>query len=87
MLRSRSAFDKFFGVLTSWEDYLAPWISDLVPGSAHEAMLLVGVIEIVAGIAVALAPRFGGLLVAAWLGARMDQTACKPRSWGLHLHP
>jgi hypothetical protein len=60
--------DKFFGVLTDWEDYLAPWINDLVPGTAHEAMLLVGVIEIVSGVAVAVAPRFGGLLVAAWLG-------------------
>ena len=59
--------DKFFGLLTDWEDYLAPWINDLVPGTAHEAMLLVGVIEIVAGVAVAVAPRFGGLLVAAWL--------------------
>ncbi len=60
--------DKFFGLLTDWEDYLAPWINDLVPGTAHDAMLLVGVIEIVAGAAVAVAPRFGGLLVAAWLG-------------------
>ena len=59
--------DKFANVLTDWEDYLAPWINDLVPGSAHTAMLMVGVIEIVAGIAVAVAPRFGGLLVAAWL--------------------
>jgi len=40
----------------------------LVPGSAHDAMLMVGVIEIVAGVAVAVRPRFGGLLVAAWLG-------------------
>jgi hypothetical protein len=60
--------DKFFGVLTDdWEGYLAPWINDLVPGSAHDAMLLVGVIEVVAGIVVAVAPRWGGLLVAAWL--------------------
>jgi uncharacterized membrane protein len=59
--------DKFANLLTDWEDYLAPWINDLVPGSAHTAMLMVGVIEIVAGIAVAVAPRFGGLLVAAWL--------------------
>ncbi len=60
--------DKFLGLLTDWEQYLAPWIDDLVPGSAHEAMLAVGVIEVVAGIAVAVAPRFGSLLVAAWLG-------------------
>jgi hypothetical protein len=59
--------DKFFGVLTDWEDYLAPWINDIVPGSAHDAMLMVGAIEIVAGVAVAVLPRFGGLLVAAWL--------------------
>jgi hypothetical protein len=60
--------DKFAGLLTDWEQYLAPWINDLVPGTAHQAMLAVGVIEVVAGIVVALAPRFGSLLVAAWLG-------------------
>lgn len=61
--------DKFLEVLTdNWEGYLAPWVNDIVPGSASDAMLLVGVIEIVAGLVVALAPKFGGLLVAAWLG-------------------
>jgi hypothetical protein len=59
--------DKFAGLLTDWEQYLAPWINHLVPGSAHQAMLAVGVIEVVAGIAVAVAPRYGALLVAAWL--------------------
>jgi hypothetical protein len=59
--------DKFAELLTSWEKYLAPWINDLVPGSAHQAMLAVGVIEVVAGVAVAAAPRYGALLVAAWL--------------------
>jgi hypothetical protein len=59
--------DKFVELLTDWEQYLAPWVNDLVPGSAHQAMLAVGVIEIVAGIVVAVAPRFGGPLVAAWL--------------------
>jgi uncharacterized membrane protein len=59
--------DKFANLLTDWERYLAPWIDDLVPGTAHTAMLLVGVVEIVAGLAVAFRPQFGGLLVAAWL--------------------
>jgi hypothetical protein len=59
--------DKFAELLTDWEQYLAPWINDLVPGSAHQAMLAVGVIEVVAGVVVALAPRYGGPLVAAWL--------------------
>ena len=59
--------DKFLGLLVDWDRYLAPWINDLVPGTAHQAMLLVGVVEIVAGLAVAVHPRFGALLVAAWL--------------------
>ena len=59
--------DKFAEVMTDWEGYLAPSIDKLVPGTAHQAMLAVGVVEIVAGLVVAVAPRFGGLLVAAWL--------------------
>ena len=59
--------DKFVEVLTEWDGYLAPWINDIVPGDAHGAMLIVGVIEIVAGLVVAIAPRYGALLVAAWL--------------------
>jgi uncharacterized membrane protein YphA (DoxX/SURF4 family) len=59
--------DKFANVLVEWPAYLAPWINDLVPGSAQSAMYAVGAIEIVAGIAVALAPRFGAWLVAGWL--------------------
>ncbi len=60
--------DKFLGILTDhWEKYLAPWVNDIVPGSGHDAMLIVGVIEIVAGIVVAVDPRFGAPLVAVWL--------------------
>ncbi len=60
--------DKFLNWLVDWELYLAPQIDSIVPGNAHQAMLIVGVIEIVAGLAVAFKPRFGGYLVAAWLG-------------------
>nr|WP_197354277.1 hypothetical protein [Streptomyces bathyalis] len=59
--------DKFANLLVDWPGYLAPWINGLVPGSAQAAVYAVGVIEIVAGIVVALAPRFGGWLVAGWL--------------------
>lgn len=60
--------DKFAEVLTDdWERYLAPWVNDLVPGDAHDAMLIIGVIEIVAGILVAVAPRIGAYVVALWL--------------------
>ncbi|MGH3355933.1 MAG: hypothetical protein ACRDOJ_08540 [Nocardioidaceae bacterium] len=59
--------DKFTNLLVAWPDYLAPWINGLVPGTGQEAMYAVGVVEIAAGVVVALAPRFGGWLVAAWL--------------------
>jgi hypothetical protein len=60
--------DKFTNLLTNWTHYLAPWVNDLIPGTAAQAMYAVGIIEIVAGIVVALMPRCGGWLVAAWLG-------------------
>ncbi len=60
--------DKFFDVMVNWEIYLAPWVNDVVPGSAANAMYAVGVIEILAGVAVAVKPRYGAYLVAAWLG-------------------
>jgi uncharacterized membrane protein YphA (DoxX/SURF4 family) len=59
--------DKFTNLLVDWPIYLAPWIDGIVPGTPQQAMYAVGVIEIVAGIAVAVAPRFGAWLVAAWL--------------------
>jgi hypothetical protein len=59
--------DKFVGLLTDWEGYLAPQIDGLVPGTAHQAMLAVGVVEVLAGVLVAVLPRLGGYVVAAWL--------------------
>ncbi|KES05102.1 membrane protein [Streptomyces toyocaensis] len=59
--------DKFANLLVDWPVYLAPWIDDIVPGSAQSAMYAVGVIEIVAGVLVGIAPRFGAWLVAGWL--------------------
>ena len=61
--------DKFAEVLTNdWTRYLSSEFNSLIPGSAMDAMYMVGGIEIVAGLVVAIAPRFGGLLVAGWLG-------------------
>src|SRR5690242_989654 len=59
--------DKYAHVLVNWDKYLAPRIVDVLPGTAHQIMYVVGAIEIVAGLVVALRPRFGGYLVAAWL--------------------
>ena len=60
--------DKFFNVLVDWPVYLAPWINDIAPGSGQQFMYFVGVTEIVAGILVALKPRYGAYVVAGWLG-------------------
>jgi hypothetical protein len=60
--------DKFAEVMISdWPKYLATEFNDIIPGSAQDAMYIVGGVEILAGLAVAVAPRFGGLLVAGWL--------------------
>ena len=61
--------DKFAEVMIGdWPKYLAPEFNDLIPGNAQDAMYMVGAIEILAGLIVAVMPRFGGLLVAGWLG-------------------
>jgi len=61
--------DKFAEVMINdWPKYLAGEFNDIIPGSAQDAMYMVGAVEIVAGLVVAVSPRFGGLLVAGWLG-------------------
>ncbi|WP_372698820.1 hypothetical protein [Arthrobacter sp. JSM 101049] len=59
--------DKFTNVLTDWTHYLAPIATDIVPVSPQVFMYMVGVVEIIAGIVVALRPRLGSLVVAMWL--------------------
>jgi hypothetical protein len=59
--------DKFFNWMVDWPDYLAPWLNDLLPGSGQDFMYVVGAVEIAAGLLVALAPRLGAYVVAAWL--------------------
>jgi uncharacterized membrane protein YphA (DoxX/SURF4 family) len=60
--------DKFANLLVNWEKYLAPWIRDLSPLSATHTMCVVGAIEILAGVLVAIKPRYAAYVVAAWLG-------------------
>ena len=59
--------DKFANLMTHWPMYLAPWIDGILPGDAQTAMYIVGVIEVLAGILVAVAPRIGAYVVALWL--------------------
>jgi uncharacterized membrane protein YphA (DoxX/SURF4 family) len=62
-----AGLDKFTNVLTNWEQYLHPGIADMLPFSPHTFMLIVGVIEIVAGIIVLARPAIGGKIVSTWL--------------------
>jgi hypothetical protein len=60
--------DKFAEVMIdNWPKYLATEFNDIIPGSAQDAMYIVGGVEIIAGLTVLVSPRFGGLLVAGWL--------------------
>ena len=62
-----AGLDKFFHVLVNWDQYLPPIVNALVGGHGHELMLAAGVIEIVAGIGVALRPKIFAYVVTAWL--------------------
>jgi hypothetical protein len=62
-----AGLDKFFNLLVDWDGYLAPVIGDNLPFSASTLMMIIGVVEIAAGILVAVRPRIGGYVVAAWL--------------------
>jgi len=62
-----AGLDKFTDLLTNWDNYLNPAIAAMLPLSAHTFMMVVGVIEIVAGIIVFIKPAIGGLIVSVWL--------------------
>jgi hypothetical protein len=62
-----AGIDKFFHLLCNWDQYLAPWIAGLSPIGGHNLMLAVGLVEVLAGVAVAVRPRLGAPVVAAWL--------------------
>ncbi|WP_425862833.1 hypothetical protein [Arthrobacter sp. TWP1-1] len=59
--------DKFFNVLTNWEGYLAPWVANISPLSAHGTMLAIGIVEIIAATSMVLRPRYAAFVVAFWL--------------------
>jgi hypothetical protein len=62
-----AGLDKFFHLLTNWDNYLAAWVAKLSPIGGHSLMLAVGVIEIIAGFLVAARPKIGAPIVAVWL--------------------
>jgi hypothetical protein len=62
-----AGLDKFFNLLVNWEQYLPPFVNKMVGGYGHEVMLVVGVIEIIAGLGVAFKPKVFAYVVSAWL--------------------
>ena len=62
-----AGIDKFLHLLCNWDQYLSPWIARLSPIGGHNLMLAVGVVEIIAGILVAVQPRIGAFIVGLWL--------------------
>ena len=62
-----AGLDKFTNILTHWDQYINPTIGDMLPFSASTFMMIVGVIEIIAGIIVLKKTELGGYIVAAWL--------------------
>lgn len=62
-----AGLDKFFHFLVDWDKYLAPQVNNMLGGHGHEFMLVVGVIEIIAGLGVAIKPKIFAYVVSAWL--------------------
>src|ERR1700752_873651 len=59
--------DKFTHFLVNWDQYLAPQIANIIPFAPHTFMMIVGVIEIIAGLLVLAKPRLGSIIVCLWL--------------------
>ena len=62
-----AGLDKFFHLLVNWDQYLPSYVNNLTGGRGHELMLVVGVIEMVAGLGVAFKPKVFAYVVSAWL--------------------
>lgn len=60
-----AGLDKFFNFLTNWSQYLSSPFN--VFHDAHLTMMVVGAVEIVAGIGVWFKPRIFAYIVALWL--------------------
>ncbi|GAA4452837.1 DoxX family membrane protein [Novipirellula rosea] len=63
-----AGLDKFVGILADWEAYLPRFAADILPVTPAMFMMIVGVVEIVAGLAVlTVLTRLGAYIVMAWL--------------------
>ena len=62
-----AGLDKFTNILTDWTQYVSEPLANLLPLEPSTFMMMVGVIEIIAGILVFIKPRIGAYVVSAWL--------------------
>jgi hypothetical protein len=62
-----AGLDKFFNILTNWSQYLSPLVSRIIQHHDQGFMMLVGAVEIAAGIGVLLKPRIFAYIVSLWL--------------------
>jgi hypothetical protein len=69
----------------NWSIYMAPWANDIIPGSADQFMYVVGIVEIAAGVLVALRPSIGGYVVAAWLAGIITNLLSIPGYYDIAL--
>ena len=80
-----AGIDKFFDILTEWDKYLAPQLAHLSPLSVHGTMMVIGVIEMAAALVVAVKPKIGGWIVAAWLLGIIVDLALLGGAWDIAL--
>jgi hypothetical protein len=63
-----AGLDKFVGLLADWESYLSPWLAALLPISGEVFMMIVGVIEVIVGVAILTKfTRLGAWVAMGWL--------------------
>ncbi len=62
-----AGLDKFTNILTDWTHYISPGLAEVLPIDIGAFMMMVGVIEIIAGILVFYKTEIGAYVVMAWL--------------------
>ena len=80
-----AGIDKFWDFMVPWQQYLAGWVNDIIPGNAVDAMHMVGVVEILAAFIVLIKPRIGAYVVAAWLAGIIINLVSLGNYWDVAL--
>ena len=68
LMATLAGLDKYFNVLADWGSYVSPLAAQLLPVSTDAFMGVVGVIELVVGVAILTGwTRIGAYVASAWL--------------------